>query len=651
MTNATTNVARVAAAVAGFGLVAMSFAPLAGAQTTTTTTTTTTASVTFTRDLTIGSTGADVTALQTWLIAKGYSIPAGPTGYFGTQTRAAVAAYQAANNITPAAGYFGPITRASVMANGGTTTTTEGCQPGYEFSPTTGERCETTTDNDGDNDSDNDGELNGDEASLEDFNLLSEDAVGSEGESEVEVATAEFDVEDGDARVERAELTLHAASSTLNEDPWDYIDNVSVWADGEKLGDVDTDDRDAWDEESRDNDAFSGGSDDQYTVTINDLDYVVDEGDTADLTFAFDINDSIDSDDLQQSFEVAVLDDGIRAVDALGIQQYTGSDSESVDFDFDEEENGELSLSENDDNPENGVLVADEDDTSDEMTVLVGDIENDGDADTLITDLTFDVSSTSITADLSDVVRRATLEIDGDEFRGDVNDDDTIDFEDIDTTVDADDEVTFTLSIELAPTSVTGFDAGDTLTFDLNSDGVEAEGVDSGDEVEAGDITGAVNGNEFTVATTDVTVSPSTADSDTNDDNSTATFEVVFEVTAGDDDIFIPMTASEDDEAGAANAGAVYMLSKGGTDVATTTGVSDILSSTADDDGSFYTVDAGSTETFTLSVSVNNTAGSGFFEVELDQVHYNDTANLTGLTTYTVGDDADFTAGPENVEL
>jgi hypothetical protein len=41
MTNATNSVARVAAAVAGLGLVAMSFAPLAGAQTTTTTTTST----------------------------------------------------------------------------------------------------------------------------------------------------------------------------------------------------------------------------------------------------------------------------------------------------------------------------------------------------------------------------------------------------------------------------------------------------------------------------------------------------------------------------------------------------------------------------------------------------------------------------------
>lgn len=68
----------------------------------------------FNRDLDIGATGPDVTALQNWLIGKGYAITAGATGYFGAQTQAALAAYQAANGISPAAGYFGPKTRAVV---------------------------------------------------------------------------------------------------------------------------------------------------------------------------------------------------------------------------------------------------------------------------------------------------------------------------------------------------------------------------------------------------------------------------------------------------------------------------------------------------------------------------------------------------------
>ena len=70
-------------------------------------------SCSFTRDLTLGATGADVTSLQQALIAKGHAIPAGATGLFGPQTQAAVIAWQKAAGITPAAGYFGPKSRAA----------------------------------------------------------------------------------------------------------------------------------------------------------------------------------------------------------------------------------------------------------------------------------------------------------------------------------------------------------------------------------------------------------------------------------------------------------------------------------------------------------------------------------------------------------
>jgi len=65
-------------------------------------------SVTFAKDLTVGSRGADVTALQNML---GVS-PA--TGYFGKLTQAAVIKFQLSKGITPAVGYFGAKTRAVV---------------------------------------------------------------------------------------------------------------------------------------------------------------------------------------------------------------------------------------------------------------------------------------------------------------------------------------------------------------------------------------------------------------------------------------------------------------------------------------------------------------------------------------------------------
>ncbi|MFA5810078.1 MAG: peptidoglycan-binding domain-containing protein, partial [Thermoleophilia bacterium] len=75
----------------------------------------------YTRDLTVGSRGGDVSALQQVLISKGYlTAVSAPTGYFGPATKAALGAWQGASGISPTAGYFGPKTRAAFAAMGGT---------------------------------------------------------------------------------------------------------------------------------------------------------------------------------------------------------------------------------------------------------------------------------------------------------------------------------------------------------------------------------------------------------------------------------------------------------------------------------------------------------------------------------------------------
>ncbi len=64
--------------------------------------------------LSLGSSGADVTALQTLLAAKGY-YTGSITGYYGTATMDAVMEYQTAHGITPL-GNVGPATRAALNA-------------------------------------------------------------------------------------------------------------------------------------------------------------------------------------------------------------------------------------------------------------------------------------------------------------------------------------------------------------------------------------------------------------------------------------------------------------------------------------------------------------------------------------------------------
>ncbi len=58
----------------------------------------------FDTDRAIGSAGNDVVALQNFLMAKGYG--ASTTGYFGSNTRSSLMAYQVSRGITPVDGYF-----------------------------------------------------------------------------------------------------------------------------------------------------------------------------------------------------------------------------------------------------------------------------------------------------------------------------------------------------------------------------------------------------------------------------------------------------------------------------------------------------------------------------------------------------------------
>jgi peptidoglycan hydrolase-like protein with peptidoglycan-binding domain len=72
---------------------------------------------TLTRDLQVGSSGADVTLLQQFLIGKGLLGSQYATGYFGQLTKAAVIKYQQNNGILPASGYVGAATKSSISSN------------------------------------------------------------------------------------------------------------------------------------------------------------------------------------------------------------------------------------------------------------------------------------------------------------------------------------------------------------------------------------------------------------------------------------------------------------------------------------------------------------------------------------------------------
>lgn len=638
MIASTNAVAKIAAVVAGLGLVAMSFAVAVPAKAASVDELQaqinallaqiaslqggSSSSVTFTMDLTIGSTGSEVTALQNFLMSHGQTIAAGATGYFGTQTQAALAAWQAANGVSPAAGYFGPITRAKVNGMGGGSTGSTGST----------------------------GNLSGGEADLHNFDLVGGDDL-MEGDTNVEIALAKFDVDGGDAEIQRVTVDFQAVSTSagVSQKPWDFIDTLSVYDGSKKVGEVDAGSKGDWDKESDDT-AHNGASVDFYTIDIP-VKTVVEDGDRPELSIRADAQSTIDTDDQAQTFKVQVPTDGVRAVDSQGIQQYTG-DGEEITLGFDAAENGDLTVKKSSDNPDAGILVADDTTTSDEFDVLGFDIKNSDNADAVLTDLTISVATTSAVgssaADITDIIRKATLTVNGDTFSGDIQSDQTIDWNDIEVDLPGDDTTGFMLSVELFSQSGHYASTGESLTFTLtgNTTNVVAEGSDTGD---ASTVSGTASGEtQNIVLNGGISVTGTSQSAVTSGQNDTlGTFTVKFDITAVGDDVYIPKIVAS--STASTTAGAVY-----NDDLSDTMGPisSGSLTTTADTDtgtgGVSYIVHDGDKESFTLTVTLDP-AATGQFSVGLDQVRFSLSNNISAanLTTLDVDqNDSDFKTDP-----
>jgi len=119
---------------------------------------------TFTMNHQMGQTGSQVKEIQKFLNSHGAQVSAAGAGsmgnettYFGAKTKAAVAKWQAANGVSPAAGYWGPISRAKAnsMCTGTPTTPTTptgpglsvmaGTQPANSLAPESASRVPFTT--------------------------------------------------------------------------------------------------------------------------------------------------------------------------------------------------------------------------------------------------------------------------------------------------------------------------------------------------------------------------------------------------------------------------------------------------------------------------------------------------------------------------
>jgi len=328
---------------------------------------------TFTRSLTIGSRGADVTCLQNYLTSTGhFTYAGGATGYFGPITRSAVAAWQAANGVAPAVGYFGPISTAKYNAiapttGGGTTTT------GGGGTTTTGGGGITTP---------------GVEGTIT-ATLNPSPASGTkvyENGSQVAVMGLKLEADLSDIRVERVKMQLSAGTSG-NSDQQFYtkiasrmyvMDGSSVLASTDLNAST----------------VVKEGS--SYYITIAGFSFVVPKDTTRVLTIAIDPKSSWDTTYDGDSWTMTVPANGVRAVDGAGINQYSPTaalSGHSFTSAADIVDSAALSLSRSADSPDPSQVIASQgssDNEYDDLVLLIADFKADKDQ-VKVTDLIVDI--------------------------------------------------------------------------------------------------------------------------------------------------------------------------------------------------------------------------------------------------------------------
>lgn len=591
--------------------------------------------------LTVGSTGSQVTALQNFLIGKGFSIPAGATGYYGSQTQAAVTAYQQSKGWSGPFGYYGSLTAGWVAADlassggtsGGTGSMPAGCMPGYAFSTTTGQPCTTTGGSTGST-----GTLQGgagDIESVEFISGLNNEEVG-EGAEDVEVAGWEVEATEG-SDIQLVAITLDFdntnAVSGSDDDLDDYADEVSVRFNGEEVARVD---------------ARTFDDDNNYRRSVSlKSGAIVRAGDTEDLTVALTGVNNLDSGNEGEIWNVGLI--SIRFQDAQGaiITYSSGTDMESTPdndttTDADERQfsfegfasaaNTELRFSNGDDDiNDSRTINVDENNDTDNVDFFSFEIEVRGDSDVEIKDLPIFWTATGATQ-VQHIINSAELFIGG-ESVGSENISistatGTTTFDNIDYTIPAGTTVEALVRVDINDLD-SNFEAGDTLMVEIGEIQTDSSLFDAEDEqgndLADADKTGSARTDAHTfyadgiqVSFVSQSVQEVTVDGNNND---YANLTIVFDITAFGDDIWIPnvttdmatgTTASNSAAVPAASQGIGYFIqtNAAGVNLASTS-ISEVITSTAVEGTNAFEVREGDTERFTLKVTINNAGATG----------------------------------------
>jgi plastocyanin len=583
------------------------------------------ASYTFTRDLTVGSTGADVTALQTKLGVT----PA--TGYFGSITKAAVVAYQTANGIS-ATGYVGPLTRAAL--NYVAPVVVVPTVPGTPASSN----------------------LEGTDGTISDVSKLStynNEEVG-EGQSNVKVLGMEVEASnDGDIQLKSIKLSLTQTNSGDSDKLRDYIDGVSVLLGSTEVGSADAADF------TEDN-----TTDGLWTKTISLSNVVVKADESVKMYVTVDAINSFDSGDIADD-DLTVAVENIRFVDGGGV---TTTDDETGDLDpttsapnatidfvsFSTAADTELKASLATDSPDSAVVEVDDTagQTTDGVVLLKGKLKLDGSSDVLLDSMPVTFTSTGTGTDVDEVTGNVTLTIDGEEYSESVlssaTTTSTIVFDNLDLTISAGDTVNFTVTADVEDTEG-ALNNGDTLLASVTADDMDSMDVENeeGDQLETTELTGTAIGNALAFYDKGINITLSGTPTITKtsgtlaSDSDIAVATIKIKVEAFGDTMYVAEVAT-------AASGLPHVIASADTDVSID--VVD-MDTSADLVGDGYEVAEGTPEYFTFTVTMStDVTTSQTARASITSIAW-DALSTTGADAYTYNFNMDDFKSPSTTIL
>ncbi|NCS98938.1 peptidoglycan-binding protein [Candidatus Parcubacteria bacterium] len=565
----------------------------------------------FTRDLTIGSTGADVVALQDVLIDLGYlNIPAGVSkGYFGSLTQSALASMQAAEGISPASGYFGPITRSAFAGLVSTPTT-----PTTPTTPSTG--------------------LQGGAGSIDVTERSSgvEDEV-LEGANEVKVLGFEIEATGSDIAVTSVRVEFeHDGSGSDRLDR--YVDEVQIMMGNTVVGTVDVDDF------SENNDVYS------RNIAVSNA--IIDEDEEERFYVAVSAIRNIDSNDLDENWEVAIgqirYEDATGAIltDATGTG-VNGTITETFTFE-DLSTSGDVELTvREDDSSINNARTIEISETSDTNGVEILSFELEAEGSDLELD-SLEIDITSVGAGVTEIANDFELfmegkevgrvTIDGGSFASSSVPTRTltfIDLDDDDVVIEEGDRVSFVLKADINDIDG-GFTNGDSFSVVfIDSADIDADD-ENGDTVT--DLKGSAQADDISFAATGIMLSEGDNDSsarifnlDTTSTDDQGKFEINFTVKAFDETAYIALTATTTNTAVSAAGAYGYIEDVNNNDVVVSTGTTTATLERVSGgtiDGNYVRLNPGQEVDLKLTL-YHDAASTGNFRGQLGQVNFNDT--------------------------